>query len=250
MPPKKAIKKTTESKSNVDKILQENELKPKNSNPLQFQHPCRIVVAGRSNTGKTYNIMKKLLLAKDSPFDKYIWVATDMSLEQSKISQAKKQLGNKLITIPYDAENLEKLKEMVKNKNRKEQWLIIFDDLINSKSQADLEKFQNELATGGRHQNVSFCEILQQIFTGNNRRQRLQANYFVLHDFGDRSEVKRLLQQLEPIKYPKLMEAYEQSIKQNDGKGSLIVDLNNHKIEGGNLLRYRDNDLDSAFVVE
>ena len=249
MPPKKAIKKVSESKSNVDKILQENELKPKNSNPLQFQHPCRIVVAGRSNTGKTYNIMKKLLLAKDSPFDKYIWVATDMSLEQSKISQAKKQLGNKLITIPYDAENLEKLKDMVKNKNRKEQWLIIFDDLINSKSQADLEKFQNELATGGRHQNVSFCEILQQIFTGNNRRQRLQANYFVLHDFADKSEVKRLLQQIEPQNYNKLMDAYETSVKANGGKGSLILDLNNHQMEGGNLLKYRDNDLDSVFVL-
>lgn len=239
------------SKNSVDQILLDGELKYRNKNPFQFQHPCRIISAGRSNTGKTFNIIKKILLSKDSPFDKYIWVATDMSLEQTKLDQAKKVLKNKLVLMPYNLENLEKLKEMVKVKDKKEQWLIIFDDLINSKGSKDLKNFQDELATGGRHNNVSFCEILQQIFTGNNRKQRLQANYFVLHDFADKGEVQRLLQQIEPKNFHKLMSCYEEAVNQHDGKGCLIIDTNHHsKAEGDGLLKYRNNDLDDVFILD
>ena len=46
------------------------------------------------------------------------------------------------------------------------------------------------------------------------------------------------------------MDAYENAIQAHNGKGCLIVDTNNHShIEGGEILKYRNNNLDEAFIL-
>lgn len=47
--------------------LIEGENKPRNKNPLLFQHPCRGVICGSSGTGKTRFILEDIVLHKDSP---------------------------------------------------------------------------------------------------------------------------------------------------------------------------------------
>ena len=227
----------------VDKILQNNEVKPRNKNPLQLQHPFRCMSVGRSGSGKSYWVLKNIVMSKDSPFDKVIWMAPEFSLQQSKLQEAKKVMKGKLDLIP-DLD-VEKLKEIIDNKPKNQQMLIVLDDLINKVDSPII----NDLFTSGRHNNISTIEILQQVYAGKNRRQRLNSNYFILHEFPDKSEIQRLLQQLEPKNYKKLMDAYEECIKKKDNKGCLIVDTNSSSMKGGELLKYRDNDLDSAVII-
>jgi hypothetical protein len=230
--------------NSVDKILQKNEVKPHNKSIFQLQHPFRALSCGRSGSGKSYWVLKNIVLSPNSPFDKVVWLAPEFSLQQSKLQEAKKVMKDKLVLIP-DLD-VDKLKEIIDNKPKNQQMLIVLDDLINKVDSPII----NDLFTSGRHNNISTIEILQQVYAGKNRRQRLNSNYFILHDFPDKSEIQRLLQQLEPKNYKKIMDAYEQAIKQHDNKGCMIVDTNSRSMKGGELLKYRNNDLDSCFLLE
>ena len=107
--------------SEKDRILQRNELKYRNPNPLQLQHPFRAISAGKSNSGKSYFLLKHLLLDPQMPFDRVVWCAPLFSLEQAKLQDVKKILGNKLTFV--EGLDSERLKDIVDNKPKKEQML-------------------------------------------------------------------------------------------------------------------------------
>lgn len=226
----------------VDSILQKGEVKYKNPNPIQLQHPFRAISAGRSGSGKTYWLLKHVVLDKHSPFDRVVWMAPEFSLKQSKLQEAKKVMKDKLVLV--DGLDTEKLKDIIDKKPKNEQMLIVLDDLIAKVDNPVI----NDLFTAGRHNNISTIEILQRIYAGKNRTHRLNSNVFILHDFPDKSEVKMILKQLDPKNFNKVFDCYEKSIEKNDGKGCLIVDTTHSSLEGGHLLRYRDNDLDQAWM--
>lgn len=227
----------------IDKILLSEEIQPKNKNPLLFQHPYRAISAGSSGGGKTYWLLKNIVLNKDSPFDLVLWIAPPYSLKQEKLQSAKKELEGKMFLIPDT--NYEKVEEIIKAKDKGQQILIVLDDLVNKKDKNFLTWLDN-LYVAGRHKNISTISIVQQLFNGKNRQNRLQSSYFILHNFPDKSEVKRLFQQIEPDNVNKLMDIYNEVIKSNNGKGCLIVDTNNNHFEGGDLLKYRANELDNS----
>ncbi len=233
------------SSNNIDDFLTKSEVRPRNLNPFQLQHPFRAISAGKSGSGKTFWILKNILLDKHMPFDKVIWVAPKFSIEQSKLQDVKKKLKNKLILV----EGLDKelLQKMIDAKPKAEQWLIVLDDLITKTD----DPFISDLFTAGRHKNISTIEILQRIYAGKSgRTHRLNSDYFILSDFPDKSEIRMLFRQIDPKHVEKLMDCYEKSISRNEGHGVFVVDQK-YKDEqsGGNLLKYRDNDLDRGWVL-
>ena len=64
-------------------------------------HPWRGVVAGASNTGKTYAVLEHFILDPDSPFEYVIWCAPKMSLEQPKLQLAQSQAKMPIIFVEY-----------------------------------------------------------------------------------------------------------------------------------------------------
>lgn len=227
-----------------DKILQNGEIQYRNANPLQFKHPFRAISVGKSGSGKTYWLLKNILLDKHQPFDKILWCAPKFSLEQSKLQEVKKKMKGKLILI--EGLDKEKLGDLIENKPKQEQWLIVLDDLITKTD----DPFISDLFTAGRHKNISTIEILQRVYAGKSgRTHRLNSDYFILHSFPDVSEVRMLLKQLEPKHFNKLFDSYLESIQRDDGHGALIVDNKYHKETGSGLLKYRDNSLDKSWVM-
>ena len=235
----------SKSSDKRDDLLQKSEIKYKNKNVLQLQHPYRAICVGSSGSGKTYFLLKHVLLDPKMPFDKVVWCAPEFSLDQSKLIEVKKKLKSKLIfVVGLDEEALQKL---IDGKPKNEQWLIVLDDLI-TKTDSNLIK---DLFISGRHKNISTIEILQQVYAGKTgRTHRLNSDYFLLFNFPDRSEARRLLQQLEPKNFNKLCDCYEESIQRDGGHGCLVIDNKNHpKENGSSLLRYRDNSLDRSWIL-
>ena len=218
------------------------EIEYRNPNMILLQHPSRTVISGASGTGKTYWLMK-LLQHKDSPFDRVIWAAPDFSLEQQKMKNFKKNLGRKLVLIKgIDKPKIDKLVDQGFKDGL--QQVIVFDDLMSEE-----DDWMSKLFTSGRHKNCSIIELTQQLFTGKyGRTNRLNTNYFVLFKFNDKSEFKRLAQQISPMHYKELTEAYT---KVTDKKnGCLIIDTLYHQIDHPNskYLKYRDTDLNMSLV--
>lgn len=233
------------TKKNLDELLTSCETKAVNHNPFQLIHPYRAICCARSGGGKSYWILKNILLDTKMPFDLVIWCAPPFSLQQSKLQQVKKKLGNKLMLI--EGLDQEKLQNLIEHKKKSDQWLIVLDDLM---SKTD-EKFINDLFTSGRHLNISTIEIVQRLFgSKNGRTHRLNAEYFILGSFPDQTEVRHLLRQLEPKHYNALMDCYKQSTERDQGHGMFIIDNKYHDPQtGAGLLKYRDNSLDQAWVL-
>lgn len=222
--------------------LIEGENKPRNKNPLLFQHPCRGVICGSSGTGKTRFILEDIVLHKDSPFDKVLFVAPKFSLEQEKLQIAKEMMGDRMILIEglNEAQIQEELENSFYEGN---QTLIIFDDLMNKKS-----RYMTDLFTSGRHRNASIVELTQRIFTDGRRTNRCNTDYYVIFNFGDKLEFRNLALQLEPKHYKEIMELYDDATE--DPHGCLIIDLK-HKVhkdfKDNKMLKYRKNNMETIY---
>jgi hypothetical protein len=109
--------------------------------------------------------------------------------------------------------------------------------------------FVNNLFTSGRHKNVSTIEITQRLFTDKGRVNRLNTSYFVLFPFGDKLEITNLARQINPIKYKKIIDAYDTATA--DKYGCLIIDKNYHNIDlpsqKKKLLNYRHSSFEMVF---
>ena len=225
--------------------LLKNEEKPRNLDVFQLQHPFRAISAGKSGSGKTTWILKNILLAKNQPFDKIIWCAPKFSLEQAKLQEVKKKLKSKLVLV----EGLDKelLQDLIDKKPKREQWLIVLDDLLTKTD----DPFISDLFTAGRHKNISTIEILQRIYAGKSgRTHRLNSDYFLLCDFPDKSEIRSLFRQIDPKHVEKLMECYTESVGRDQGHGCMVVDQKwKDPQTGAGLLKYRDNNLDQGWVL-
>jgi hypothetical protein len=109
--------------------------------------------------------------------------------------------------------------------------------------------FINNLFTSGRHKNVSTIEITQRLFTDKGRVNRLNTSYFVLFPFGDKLEITNLARQINPLKFKKIIEAYDTATSHKFG--CLIIDKNYHNLDlphaKKKLLNFRDTKFDMVF---
>ena len=172
-------------------------------------HPWRGVVAGASNTGKTYAVLEHFILDPDSPFEYVIWCAPKMSLEQPKLQLAQEQAKMPIVFVEgIDEEKIAAAMEQGRSTGL--QGLIVIDDLMDKSSKSP---FVEKLFTAGRHSNISTLELVQRIFTEGSRSHRLNTDLFLVFDFGARSELATLARQMSPTRWRDIIRAYEDSTR-------------------------------------
>lgn len=228
----------------TDKLLK-GEIKPDNKDIIQPQHPYRMCICGSSGSGKTKFCMS-LLLEKNQPFDKIIWIAPEYSLKQVKMKNFIDMIGKHISVfsdINKDQEEIEKLIEDYYNKGF--QTCIVFDDMMTEKK----NKFVSDMFIGGRHKNCSVIELTQSIF-GVNRLHRLNTNYHCLYRFGDALECKMLCRMINPNHANELLDLYEDATSKK--YGCFIIDSKWHELDDENrkLLRYRDTKFNNVYNVD
>jgi excinuclease UvrABC ATPase subunit len=228
-----------------DKLLK-NEIKDDNANILLPQHPCRLCICGSSGSGKTKFTMD-LLLEKQQPFDKIIWIAPEYSLKQVKMKNFIELINEKHISlfsdVNKDQSDIEKLIDEFYNK--KYQTVIVIDDMMTEQN-----KFISNLFTQGRHKSCSIIELTQRIFTPKNRTHRMNTSYFVLFRFGDSLEAKMLFRMINPNNVNKLLDMYDDATTKK--YGCFILDNKWHELDDPNkkLLRYRDTKWNTIYNVD
>ena len=193
-------------KSKPKKKLDDDDQKHSNPGaPRIPPHPWRGVIAGASGSGKTYACLEHFILDPDSPFDFVVWCAPTASLEQPKLKIAAEQAKMPIIFV--DGLDEEKIAAaMDQGKKTGMQGLIVIDDLMDKSSKSP---FVEKLFTAGRHSNVSTLELVQRIFTDGSRSHRLNTDLFLVFDFGARSELAKLAQQMSPMRWRDIVKAYE-----------------------------------------
>lgn len=229
----------------TDKLLK-GEKKADNKDILQPQHPYRMCICGSSGSGKTKFCMS-LLLEKNQPFDKIIWIAPEYSLKQVKMKNFIDMIGKHISVfsdINKDQPEIEKLIEEYYNKDY--QTCIVIDDMMTEQK----NKFITELFISGRHKSCSVVELTQRIFTAKNRTHRMNTSYFVIFRFGDSLECKMLCRMINPNHANELLDLYDDAT----GKkyGCFIIDNKWHELEDENkkLLRYRDTKFNNIYNVD
>ena len=88
--------------------------------------------------------------------------------------------------------------EKIKEKGMGQPMLVIFDDLINSNSLADIATL---FTVDGRHMNMSMAFLTQRMFVNNEHFRQISQNcdYFIIFkNPRNGSEIKSLAQQLTP----------------------------------------------------
>lgn len=224
-----------------------------NPNPLLPQHPARISVFGESGSGKTY-WLTSLLASADSPWNAVIWVGSAKSVKQSAVADLRKRLCDRMTVVevplklkadsPEEDNVVETVDDaMAKNgETRGVQQLIVFDDLM--KSTPRMLRYISETFTTARHLNGSVVELLQRVFSGSNKDNRLNSNYFVLFAFGDMSDAANLFKAITPRRWKEVEAAYREEIGKEHGY--LLIDQKARYNPDPDLknLRVRASDLD------
>lgn len=224
----------------MNKSLFKDEQKPRNPSKMLWQHPFRAVVSGSSGCGKTGWLIQALA-DKRSPFDRIIWCAPDYSLKQQKLLNFQDVMGDRVVFV--EGLDKERISELIdEGFNEGLQQAVILDDLM-----YETCPFVNNLFTSGRHKNVSTIEITQRLFTDKGRTNRLNTSYFVLFPFGDKLEITNLARQINPLKFKRILDAYDTATSEK--YGCLIIDKNYHSIDSKQkkLLNFRHTKFDLVF---
>lgn len=223
-------------------------------------HPMRMCICGATDTGKTY-WLAKLLLDKEMPWDRVIWVAPEDSLQQPVVQSLRESftddkaepddpLRERFETVPGidTAEAQERLEALIaEGAAAGWQQAIVFDDLSDAGGK---DKKISNLFTSGRHRNCSVIELTQQVFTAGTRQHRLNTDWFVCLPFSDARETGMLFQQLCPRDWRKVQAAYIDCTR-NHGKGHpFIIDQPSGRsdVPENRVLRFRAGDFDNVYA--
>lgn len=128
----------------------------------QVSHPYIIMSASR-RSGKTFTLRDILNKCKHK-FDDVILISntSEFNVDYDYIPDDKKFKTDKMNSIIEDIKN--KQKELLKKKKKMMEYLIIFDDILDDDSVSKRNSnVINDLATLGRHLNLS-CVVLTQSF--------------------------------------------------------------------------------------
>lgn len=205
-------------------------------------HPFRIVLAGRSGSGKTHWLVNRIKMggggergtAKYSPFDEIVLFAPRPTLRQDSYvdmanwidkhnrKYAKHKVVLKVCNRMPTLEEWEFLENFWNREPKKR--LIILDDFLLDIEGVSGSKGVQKLYTGGRHMNASVVQLIQNPFpAGRGRTERLSANWLVVWHFPDMRAIRMLLEQVADEDAEEGMELYKEAIK-NVG-GHLAIDL-------------------------
>lgn len=221
--------------------------------PFFPETPLRMMFFGGTGTGKTYTLLNTLLYSDNSPWDRVIWIAPEFSLNQPSLEEAQKKLKKRLVRLPGDTQlgivspHAEKLEELIaKGHEKKLEQLVVFDDLMTSKS-----PLLTNLFTSGRHRGVSVAVLNQRIFTGTggDRTRRLNADWFFLFHLGGTGEVATLAQQLDRENFKLVTAAYKKAVIGRPLGSYLLIDQRAKRNTNAKLraLAYRDSSLRRVF---
>jgi len=213
--------------------------------PILPAHPFRGIVCGSSGSGKTHWVMSQWVLNPKTPFDRVIWCAPRLSLEQEKLRNAVAVLGGALVPIEgIDREAIQALIDQYYA--AKEQTLVVLDDLIGSAK----DPYISDLFTAGRHRNVSTIQILQQIFAPGTRCHRLNTDWYYVGHFGDQREMTMLANMLASSKADaaKIVAGYKQAMQTGGQYAYFLIDgqSRGRGSERRRALAFRSNRMDNV----
>lgn len=208
------------------------------SNHNILQLPSFHIIAGKSQSGKTWyviDLLKKLKKKKfHNPFTlpngKILWIQQSDVPDEVKIEQLRDELNNKK-KGEYSMAIL-KTKDIEEEKDEINEWidenytnglnsLLVLDNLgFNT----DKSKFLTELFTFGRHKKVSVFNIIHELFSYRQlKTQRALADYFHLFFLGGK-DVENCIEQIYgKDDYRHGMSLYRKA--QQKPYGHLVIDL-------------------------
>ena len=158
---------------------------------IRLKENFKLFISGPSRCGKTFFVSD--LLENIESFSK---VPPSTIIYVYKVWQTKFDEMQSLVHVfLQDNDNvIEKIKE----KGMGQPMLVIFDDLINSNSLADIATL---FTVDGRHMNMSMAFLTQRMFVNNEHFRQISNNcdYFIIFkNPRNGSEIKSLAQQLTP----------------------------------------------------
>jgi len=205
--------------------------------PRLPRHPFRGLFVGESGSGKTQAVIEHLILDPQSPFERVIWCAPAPSLEQPIVqhlvelhepaTDADGVPGPKTFhTVPgLGPDEIEDLDELINSGHEQGlQTLLAIDDCICEGNKREKQLFVDRCFTSGRHKNLSTILLTQRIFTPELRTARVNTDVFWVASFSDKTEAKRLFQQLSPGGYEQIMSAYRHATVGRGPGSALYID--------------------------
>lgn len=249
-PPKKNARPKKEDPDMDDVPTKRKDVK---ESPFMPKPPLRIMEYGSTGTGKTHWLLNTILLSPDNPFDFVIWIAPEFSLQQKSLQDAKKKLKKRMYLLPgsttlgLEGDGVDKLEQLIRGAHkRKLQTLVVFDDVMSSKSQ-----LMTDLFTSGRHRGVSVAVLAQRIFTGamGDRTRRLNTEWNVLFWMGGTGEVANLARSLDSENWREVTAAYKEAVMGKPLGSYLLIDNLSARSPDRltRMLRYRESSLTKVF---
>ena len=188
---------------------------------FKFQHPASMMVAGPTQSGKSY-FVEQLLSSKRIKYPsrkttKIQWFYTQWQPLYERIQST---LGKSITFtqgLPVVNDNLEDINDQVHN-------LWVFDDLMEEAVQSPLI---SQLFTRGRHRNLSVILLLQNMFPKGKFNTNISRNalYMVLfRSPSDRKQMDIMAERTFAKDRPKFMSAY---MKETEKPYGYII-LDNH----------------------
>jgi len=172
---------------------------------IRLKENFKLFISGPSRCGKTFFVSDLLdnieTFAKEPP-KKIIYV---YKVWQSKFDEMRS-------LVHVFLEDCESILEKIQERATGQPVLVIFDDLINSKSLVDIATL---FTVDGRHMNMSLVFLTQRMFVNNEHFRQISQNcdYFVIFkNPRNSSEIRTLAQQLTPGSLD-LIDIYMQATK-------------------------------------
>ena len=158
---------------------------------IRLKENFKLFIAGPSRCGKTFfvsDLIENIEAFSKQPPSTIIYV---YKVWQTKFDEMRSIVH---MFIPDNENIVNQLKELAKG----QPIFVIFDDLLNSNSLADIS---NLFTVDGRHMNMSMAFITQRMFVNNEHFRQISQNcdYFcVFKNPRNSSEIRTLAQQLTP----------------------------------------------------
>ena len=158
---------------------------------IRLKENFKLFIAGPSRCGKTYfvsDLIENIETFSKQPPSTIVYV---YKVWQTKFDEMRSIVH---MFIPDNENIVNQLKELAKG----QPIFVIFDDLLNSNSLADIS---NLFTVDGRHMNMSMAFITQRMFVNNEHFRQISQNcdYFcVFKNPRNSSEIRTLAQQLTP----------------------------------------------------
>jgi len=197
-------------------------------------HPARVIIAGVTNSGKTY-LTSKIVMHYQEQFDYIIICGSDSHPLEKETSLSGKLVVSKDIIDPTEHKT-----------NPGDRILYILDDCF---IEAASNQIVSNAFTKGRHENVSVILVVQNVFMNgkHSRNISLNTSHFILLKQRDLGQIECLGRQIyEEDDGIRFLELYKRSVLSTP-RSYLLVDLG---CETPEKLQFRSNILCEYFPYQ